>query len=449
MNFNTYIFILVYLPIVLIIFYFSPARFRIPVILVSSLIFYGASGVVPLIFLVLAVVWGWGTAILLGKRKFSVWISVSFPLLTLFLFKYLDFSLGSIGAGGTVREFFLPVLSVTLPAGISFYTFQIVAYSIDRNDGRIGIERNPVMLGAFISFFPQLIAGPILRYEQIKYQFDRIATAKAIVPDFSAGLKFVSIGLFAKIYFADIPRTFQERIVTVSDPNSLDSLFSVFTYSFVIYFDFWSYSLIAIGLGRLFSVDLPRNFLEPYLSPNPREFWRRWHVTLSYWLRDYVYLKLGGNRAYVRNIVIVFLAVGLWHGAGWNFIVWGAYHAAFVILYHFVAPVWNRAWLPVQVGTTFVIVSLGWPLFYLDLGEYLRLVAGLIVWDVSPDRIYGSAIMAYMAVVMVWTFFMREDRWLFNERCHRFFDSPFLHGLLFSLAMVSFSFGKTFIYFVF
>ena len=375
MNFSTDVFIFVFFPLCILTFNLVPPKWRIVVILIFSLVFYGASGIFPVLLLIMSSACAFYFAPHIITRKWLMWPAVTFPLMMLYLFKYLDFTLTITGAGEELRGMIYPVLAISLPAGISFYTFQIVAYLIDVYDGKLKPEKNLILFSAFISFFPQLIAGPILRYEQICSQLTRLNQKEKLIPDLSRGAKFIAFGLFAKIFFADMLLSTRKGLIGIEHPvNFFDNLYSVFSYSMVIYYDFWAYSLIAIGLGKFFSINLPRNFHEPYLSPSLKEFWRRWHTTLSFWLRDYVYFRLGGNRSYVRNILIVFFAVGIWHGAGLNFMAWGIYHAFFVLFYHFTRPFWDRLWKPLQVALTFIIVSFGWPLFYLNLTDYLTLI---------------------------------------------------------------------------
>src|SRR5262245_14819286 len=380
MNFNAPEFLFFFLPITLLVYHTVGPRLRIRVLLVASLIFYAWSGLLPFALMVATVVWGWLLALYqpVRQRVWLVAIAAAVPILLLWLFKYVAFTASLFGIPvshlGPLEFFAL----ITVPAGISFYTFKIVAYNVDVYDGRIERETSLRRLLTFISFFPPLIAGPILRYRQLAPQLRKLETDPQLKIDWREALKLFVFALAAKIFIADILRLMHERYSVATGGTQLDALFSILSYSFVIYFDFWSYSVMAIGLGRMLGVEIPRNFLEPYLSFSPKEFWRRWHVTLSFWLRDYVYLKMGGRERYVRNILIIFVLCGLWHGAGLNFIVWGAYHAALVIGYHWLQPLWDRLPKGLGIALTFALVSLGWPLFYLDLSNYLTLMGALI-----------------------------------------------------------------------
>jgi len=232
--------------------------------------------------------------------------------------------------------------------------------------------------------------------------------------------------------------------------GAIDQVVQIAFWSMQIYYDFWAYSVMAIGLGRLFCIELPINFREPYLSPNPREFWQRWHVTLSYWLRDYVYIRMGGRESYVRNILIVFALVGLWHGAGWNFVAWGVYHGCLVILYKFTQPLWDRLPRAAAIGLCFVLVSFGWPLFFLSLSDYVLFLRHLLVapWHLA---VYQRIHLLYLGVIMLITFGLREKNWLYNDPLRRnpLTDSPVLAGAFMFASLLFVSVSKTFIYFRF
>lgn len=205
---------------------------------------------------------------------------------------------------------------------------------------------------------------------------------------------------------------------------------------------------MAIGIAKLFSLELPINFREPYQAVNPRDFWRRWHVTLSYWLRDYLYVKMGGNRSYIRNIVIVFVVCGVWHGAGWQFIIWGAYHAVLVIFYHLSKSVWDKLFSPAQVILTYLLVALGWPLFFLDIDAYLTFITAPFNENIGLG-IYKLKHWLFITPILLWTFFSRERFWLYNETPRALFDSPIVHGMMFFIALIFVNYSETFIYFRF
>ncbi|MES1197185.1 MAG: MBOAT family O-acyltransferase [Pseudomonadota bacterium] len=443
-----------FLPATLLAFYAAPARWRVGVLVAASLIFYGVSGTFVLAAFLFSIAWGFSTAFLFGRipKGWAIAISIVGPFFFLVMFKYLNFILDTAHAGAQTRDLFEAFLSITLPAGISFYTFELVSYSIDVADGRTPRETKLLRFAGFATFFPHLIAGPIMRYHDLRDQLAALGENAKLQPNIVGGLKFLAIGIFAKVFVADLSgiAVEQAQAVSLGERTALDQSVQIAFWSMQIYYDFWAYSIMAIGLGRLFCIELPVNFREPYMSENPREFWRRWHVTLSYWLRDYAYIKLGGNKAYVRNIIIVFAAVGLWHGAGWNFVAWGLYHAALVVGYHFAAPLWDRLPRVLTVTLTFVLVSLGWPLFFLSFSEYAAFLAHFASAPAGLN-VYSWVSIAYLAALLGFTFLARERYWLHNDREHpnAIADSPYVVAALAFVGLVSLSLSKTFIYFRF
>jgi alginate O-acetyltransferase complex protein AlgI len=458
LNFNSLEFLVVFLPATLIAFYAAPQSLRLWVLVGASLLFYGVSGTEVLVAFIVAIAWSYATAFLFARwrhpwaRPLALLAAISVPAFMLVTFKYLGFILGSIQAGPETRAQFSFFLNILLPAGISFYTFELVSYSIDVADGKIAPEPDLLRFAGFATFFPHLIAGPIMRYADLRDQLRALQENACLRPDFASGLKLLSIGLFFKIFVADLSGMGAAKANGLGPGAALafDRLAQVAFWSMQIYYDFWAYSVMAIGLGRLFCVALPVNFKEPYLSRNPREFWQRWHVTLSYWLRDYVYIRMGGREAYVRNILIVFALVGLWHGAGWNFVAWGIYHGALVILYHATRSVWDRLPRAAAVALTFVLVSFSWPLFFLGLGDYWAFLGDLVSarWGMA---VFGPAHVLFLAAVGVVTFGLREKFWLYSEPFggRRLVDSPVLAAFLMFAGLLCISLSKTFIYFRF
>ena len=456
MNFNTFEFLLIFLPVTLVLFYIVPARFRLVVLLTSSLLFYGYSGLQALGAMIIAIVWAFGLVSLVARdnSRLKLTLAISMPVVILFLFKYLGFTLENFGLDIAKSAWpFSLIASIVLPAGISFYTFQLISYVFDVREGKVKIERNPLRFATYISFFPQLIAGPIVRYEAIQDQLTKIQQAQSLRPDISTGVAFLAFGLTGKVLISDVLSLLIARYSHVDYTNvgtSTDAAFLILAYSFKIYFDFWAYSLMAIGLGKLFCINLPRNFAEPYKSKNPKEFWRKWHITLSYWLRDYFYLRIGGNRRYAINILFVFAACGLWHGAGWNFIVWGLYHAFFIILYHFTRELWERAPSWFQVTITFLIVTFSWPLFFTDPAKYLTILGRLIgAYGSTGESVYDASVWFVIAIAAVVTFLMSEDRWLYTKRQTFLRSSPYLHAAMIFICILFLRFSDTFIYFRF
>ena len=260
-------------------------------------------------------------------------------------------------------------LEVALPAGISFYTFQTLSYVIDVWRAEAPAERNFARFAGFVSFFPHLVAGPLTRHHQLIPQLARIA-ATGIEPRWRAGVLLFSIGLAKKVLIADrLGNLVDPLLGSGADLDLVSGWLALMGYAFQIYFDFSGYSDMAIGLGRLFGIELPQNFDSPYQALSPRDFWRRWHMTLSSWLRDYLYIPLGGNRCSPArrrvNLMATMVLGGLWHGASWTFAAWGAWHGALLVL-HQSLPAWDRLSPFWQRNLTFSLVTIGWVFFRAD-----------------------------------------------------------------------------------
>ena len=329
MIFSSIPFLYYFLPTVLLIYFAVPRKLKNTVLLLSSLTFYGW-GEPKLLFLMIFTIllfWVCGLAIGRaeehGKKKFWLLVSVVISVALLGLFKYADFFIGTFNS---LTGLGIPMLRLALPVGISFYTFQCLSYTIDVYRGEVSSQKNIISFGAYVSMFPQLIAGPIVRYSDIARQLEnRIHSRK----EFFLGLRRFLIGLGKKVILADNFALLM-KLFRQSDEKSLLFywLYAV-AFLFNIYFDFSGYSDMAIGLGKIFGFQFPENFNYPYLSRSVTEFWRRWHMTLGSWFRDYVYISMGGNRVsrgrWVFNILTVWMLTGLWHGAAWNFVAWGLF----------------------------------------------------------------------------------------------------------------------------
>lgn len=375
MIFNQFEFLLLYLPTVLALFYIPAFRgMRPEILLVASLVFYAVSGLEHLVVLLLGIIWVYGATFsdrIIGS-KWWLFLAAIPPVMALVYYKYASFLVRDVLAlePKIADETFNLFANVVLPAGISFFTFELVSYAIDRYRGEVRSAASFRSLALFISFFPHLVAGPILRFRQVA---DTIANLRSFRIEHSGVVTatgYIVFGLAAKVLLADTLGSHVKPLAAhPADLDTLSCVYLVFAYSFQIYFDFYGYSLIAIGLGKLFGFEFPDNFRRPYEALNPKEFWRRWHITLSAWLRDYLYIPLGGNVQYRRNILIVFAICGLWHGAGWTFVFWGVYHALLVIGYSYVGNGWDRMPSVFQVLLTFCLVSAGWTLFLFDFAN--------------------------------------------------------------------------------
>lgn len=336
MVFSDRAFLFLFLPLaILIIVAAARIRLRFTAILMLSFLFYYYSAGTVIWVLAASIVIAFGFGLLVERVKSSLLVLAATVvlLLPLVYFKYALFASGIVGLDpdsplGTW-------LSVALPAGISFFTFQAISYVIDVHRGTIAPDRNLLRFGAYLSFFPQLIAGPIVRYSDVKEDFERDAESVGL---FATGVVRFTHGLLKKLLIADNAGRIADACFSLSndDVTFATAAIGALAYTVQIYFDFSGYSDMAIGLGKMFGIRFPENFKSPYSSRSVTEFWRRWHTTLSYWFRDYLYISLGGNRAgkartYV-NLLLVFLATGIWHGAAWTFLVWGLYHGAFIVV---------------------------------------------------------------------------------------------------------------------
>jgi len=348
-----------------------------------------------------------------GNRALAVLASIG-PLLALAYYKYSKFLVHDVlglmdGKGGRTFSLFDDVI---LPAGISFFTFQLVAYAIDRYRGKIKQHVGLVPLAVYITFFPQLVAGPIVRYMQVNEAIEGLRTFRPNSAAIAEGVAFAVFGLALKVLVADGLARYVD--VLSSNPAALGPVaayYLVFAFSMQIYFDFYGYSLMAIGLGRFFGFTLPGNFLRPYEALNPKDFWRRWHVSLSYWIRDYLYLPLGGNKRYLRNILIVFALCGLWHGSGFNFVFWGLFHAILVIGDRWSAPIWDSMPRIVQIALTFFLVSLGWAFFLFELNDMAAFGLNLLgLSSVAVVTPVTAEMWSYLAGATVVCYFLNPEK---------------------------------------
>lgn len=459
MLFNSIIFLALFLPITLLFYFTLSPKHRVKVICVSSLIFYFYSGFVPGISLSLTLILCF---ICYRYKNFLYIIGIAFPLFILIFFKYYDFFFLELINYFDVRAFEksnMPIyLQIILPAGISFYTFQIISFIIDNKKKKEKISFESFC--AYITFFPQLIAGPILRWHQIGFQFQNIRENKLIINLFDF-LKFFISGLFMKIFLADVSQkftsfyveSFKTSISSLDQINFLDYFFYNFYLSFQIYFDFFAYSLMAIGLGKLFGISLPKNFDEPYKSKNIKEFWRRWHITLSNWIKDYLYIPLKGSKKYARNILIVFTICGLWHGASLNFIIWGLYHGILVVLYKFFEKEWNLLNQKLQILFTFFVVSLAWPLFNLQLTEINYILGNLNfglknIWFLEFYYIKKIIFCTFIIILTYLTFMQNFTSIVYKEiKANKLNVSILAFATL--LCIICINWSRTFIYFRF
>ena len=337
MLFSSITFLYYFLPLTLLCYFLAPRRAKNAVLLLFSLVFYAWGEPKYVLFMVASILQGYLFGRLVEKyrnyprrSKLFLTVSVLFSLLLLGYCKYADFFIRSFNA---VTGLSVPLLRVALPIGISFYTFQILSYVVDVYRGTVAAQRNLIDLGTYIAMFPQLIAGPIVRYADIEPQLkERRSTPDMI----AAGAQRFVLGLAKKVLIANVLYQLITVYKSTTQPSVLYSWMYAAAYMLHIYFDFSGYSDMAIGLGKIFGFHFAENFNYPYISRSATEFWRRWHMSLGSWFRDYVYIPMGGNRvAPARryfNILVVWILTGLWHGADWNFVLWGLFFAVFLIM---------------------------------------------------------------------------------------------------------------------
>ena len=336
MLFSSIPFLYYFLPMVLAVYFLAPRKAKNTVLLVSSLIFYGWGEPKLLFLMVFTIVLFYFCGLAIGARPSARWkkgwllVSVVISLALLGIFKYADFFIGSFN---TLTGLSIPLLRLTLPVGISFYTFQSLSYTIDVYRGSVPPQKNLLSFGAYVSMFPQLIAGPIVRYADIDRELEERTHSWE---GFSLGMGRFLVGLGEKVILADNFALLMKLFRESDEKSVLFYWLYAVAFTLNIYFDFSGYSDMAIGLGRMFGFHFPENFNYPYLSKSITEFWRRWHMTLGSWFRDYVYIPMGGNRVrrgrWVWNILTVWMLTGLWHGAAWNFVLWGLFFGIFLMI---------------------------------------------------------------------------------------------------------------------
>ena len=341
MVFSSLLFLFLFLPAVLLVYYVSPKQIRNLILFLFSLVFYAWGEPVYVVLMLFSTLVDYTHGMWIDKFKKAgnlrvakglVASSMIINLCLLGFFKYSDFLINTIN---NIFGVSIPLLNLALPIGISFYTFQTMSYSIDVYRGDAEVQKNIISFGTYVVLFPQLIAGPIVQYKTIAKQLDN---RKETFDSFSYGIKRFMIGLGKKVLFANNIGFLWDQIsaLPAGDLTVVTSWIGAIAFAFQIYFDFSGYSDMAIGLGQMFGFRFLENFNYPYQSKSITEFWRRWHISLGTWFREYVYIPLGGNRRglplQIRNIIIVWLLTGFWHGASWNFVLWGVYFGLLLML---------------------------------------------------------------------------------------------------------------------
>lgn len=398
MVFSSQIFLFVFLPITLLFYYLFKNKFRNYILLLASLFFYTWGGIDFVTVLLASILINYTFGLLISKFnekkplcKFILCIGVLLNLTLLFSYKYYDFTILNINS---IFNLDLPFKNIVLPIGISFFTFQGMSYIIDiyRKDAKV--NKNIFSVALYISLFPQLVAGPIVKYKDIDEQ---IKSRKETIESFSYGIERFTIGFAKKVIIADVLGEIATGIFSLSvDGIDLPTAWlGIICYTLQIFFDFSGYSDMAIGLGHFFGFEFMENFNYPYISKSITEFWRRWHISLSTWFKEYLYIPLGGNRTgntYV-NLLIVFFVTGLWHGSSWNFIIWGLWHGLFIVLERLVK---KKNWYIktpsfIKWAITILIVMIGWVFFNSatmnDAFNYLLIMFGFVKKEIITFEI--------------------------------------------------------------
>lgn len=370
MVFSSMFFLWCFLPIILVLYFISNNRFKNIILLIGSLIFYAWGEPKYIILMLFSILINYIIGLLIDKfqnrKKGILILGILVNLGLLGYFKYFNFGIDIINRLFTNEA--LQAKTIILPIGISFYTFQILSYIIDLYRGKTKVQKNILNLALYVSFFPQLIAGPIVKYKDIEEQINK---RKVTIDLFADGIRRFVYGLSKKVILANNLAFITDSILknNVETLNTPIVWLAAITYTLQIYFDFSGYSDMAIGLGKMFGFDFPENFNLPYISQSITEFWRRWHISLSTWFKEYLYIPLGGNRKgkirqYI-NLIIVFFATGLWHGASFNFIAWGLYYGAFLIVEKmFLLKILKNNKLKfINSIYTLLVVIVGWVLF--------------------------------------------------------------------------------------
>ncbi len=407
MVFSSPVFLFAYLPLTLAVYYLVPRRWRNLALFLLSLVFYGWDKPVYIPVMLFSVTVSYLCGFPIGKYRDSdrhrarVWLTVSLVLnlAVLVFFKYTNFIIENLRLIPPLAGVLHPLEWLELPVGISFYTFQIMSYSIDLYRGENQTQRSYIAFGTYVALFPQLIAGPIVRYRDVDRQ---LLSRTHTVDRFASGVRRFAVGFGKKILLGDALAAVYAYLSTAADFEFtvLSGWLTVATYTLHIYFDFSGYSDMAIGLGRMFGFEFPENFNYPYMASSITDFWRRWHITLSTWFREYVYIPLGGNRRgqarRYLNLAVVWLLTGLWHGASWNFVLWGVFYLILLVAEKaFLLRFLERNRLTRVLGHigALLLVGIGWMIFdHTDLGDAFRIIGGL----------FGIGTAGFTAAVVSW-----------------------------------------------
>lgn len=411
MYFSSLLFLFIFLPVVLAAYYIIPHKFRNSFLLLANLVFYGWGEPVFILIMIISIVTNYIFGLLIEKHrdnqkraKVFLVLSLIISLGLLAVFKYTGFVSDILR---NIPPFSaMPKIKLPLPIGISFYTFQTLSYTIDVYRRSTSAQKSLVSFGTYVSFFPQLIAGPIVRYTDIAKMLDE---RHENIAQFAKGVKLFVIGLAKKVLIANQMGLLWDTLRETTGANGIvGSWIGIISFAFQIYFDFAGYSDMACGLGNMFGFEFMKNFNYPYISKSITEFWRRWHISLSTWFRDYVYIPLGGNRRrpprVIFNLFVVWFLTGLWHGANFNFIAWGLYYFVILILERYVFGKYiDKFPSPVRHIYALFFILIGWTIFYFEdwgqLVQYISCMFTLKNGIISADA--ASIVLSYLPLIIV------------------------------------------------
>lgn len=410
MVFSSLIFLFMFLPMVLALYYITPKKFRNLTLFIVDLVFYAWGEPWLVVLMLVSIFLNYTAGIIIGvnreKRIFSKVVFILSVILNLGLLGFFKYA-GFIGETLNMVMPFLniPILEISLPIGISFYTFQTMSYTIDVYRNTVKVQKNIIAFGTYVSLFPQLIAGPIVRYEDVAEQ---LMNRRETLEQFTNGVKLFLIGLSKKVLIAnEMGNLWDSLRESGSSSGALGAWVGIIAYSFQIYFDFCGYSEMAMGLGKMFGFEFLKNFDYPYISKSMTEFWRRWHISLGTWFREYVYIPLGGNRRglsrQIINIGVVWFLTGLWHGASWNFIIWGLYFGFLLMLEKmFLLKFLKKAPAIISHLYSIILIVFGWVLFYFEdmseMGAFIGRLFGSDGFMMSGD--ISVAVISYIPLLI-------------------------------------------------
>ncbi len=403
MLFSSLLFIFIFFPIFLLLYYIVPFKFKNYILLIFSLIFYAWGEPKYILLLLFVTLLNYVSGLIINKnsdkkiKKLTMIICVILNILLLGFFKYTNFIIDNLNQLGMHFN----ILNIALPLGISFYIFQTMSYTIDLYREKIKVEKNFFVFLTYVSMFPQLVAGPIVRYEDVAKE---LKSRKIDFESFSDGVFIFLTGLFFKVLIANNVGYLHSIIVNdIGSASLLTAWLGIVAYTLQIYFDFNGYSTMAIGMGRMLGFNYPKNFNYPYIATSITDFWRRWHIPLSSWFRDYVYIPLGGNRVkkvrFLIHLLIVWMLTGLWHVAAWNFIIWGLYFGVLLIIEKlFMGKILEKIPKVFRHIYALFFILIGWLIFFID---YMSLLGTYITKIFANSKVLDTNFIFYIKNYMI------------------------------------------------